>query len=133
MSIADNLRLVKPHASDDELQTVLQAVDLWELIARLPQGLATPLAEHGRGLSGGQLRRLAIAQLLLQDAPLWLLDEPTEHLDPETATHINSLLARITYGKTVLWVSHQPERLPSLDSVVTLAAPSVHAVARVGD
>ncbi|OBX76031.1 thiol reductant ABC exporter subunit CydD [Moraxella atlantae] len=133
MSIADNLRLVKPHASDDELQTVLQAVELWELIARLPQGLATPLAEHGRGLSGGQLRRLAIAQLLLQDAPLWLLDEPTEHLDPETATHINSLLARITYGKTVLWVSHQPERLPSLDGVMTLAAPSVHAVVKVED
>ena len=128
ISIAENLRLVKPHASDDELQSVLQAVALWELVARLPQGLATPLAEHGRGLSGGQLRRLAIAQLLLQEAALWLLDEPTEHLDPKTAAHINALLARITRGKTVLWVSHQPERLPPLDGVITLAAPSVQAV-----
>lgn len=106
MSIADNLRLAKPSASDDELVQVLKDVALWDIVNQLPNGINTVLAERGGGLSGGQGHRLAIAQLLLQDAKVWLLDEPTEHLDPKTASMIWALLAGLSSGKTVIWVTH---------------------------
>lgn len=106
MSIADNLRLAKPEATDEELIDALKAVALWDLIAQLPDGLATKLSERGGGLSGGQGQRLAIAQLLLQDAKVWLLDEPTEHLDAQTGEHIRALLCRMSEGKTVIWITH---------------------------
>ncbi|AKG19769.1 cysteine ABC transporter [Moraxella bovoculi] len=106
MSIADNLRLAKPSARDDELVQVLKDVALWDIVNQLPNGINTVLAERGGGLSGGQGYRLAIAQLLLQDAKVWLLDEPTEHLDPKTASMIWALLARLSSGKTVIWVTH---------------------------
>lgn len=115
MSIADNLRLAKPNASEAELIAVLQTVKLWELIERLPNGINTLLGERGSGLSGGQQRRLAIAQVMLQDAQLWLLDEPTEHLDHDTAQGIHALLEQVTASKTVLWVTHDVSALPWLD------------------
>ena len=82
------------------------------------QGLETPLGERGQGLSGGQLSRLSIAQLLLQDACFWLIDEPTEHLDADTAEAIISLLERLTRGSTVLWVSHQRKALDWVDKSI---------------
>ncbi|MDO4450124.1 MAG: thiol reductant ABC exporter subunit CydD [Moraxella sp.] len=109
MSIADNLRLAKPHASDDELKQVLQWVGMWEVVNALPQGMHTMLGERGRGLSGGQGQRLAIAQLLLQDAKVWLLDEPTEHLDAKTAWQIKELLWQLGADKTVIWVTHDED------------------------
>lgn len=115
MSIADNLRLASPTATDAQLQAVLQTVQLWELIQRLPKGIDTLLGERGSGLSGGQQRRLAIAQVMLQDAQLWLLDEPTEHLDSDTAMGIHTLLEQVTAGKTVLWVTHDISAVPWLD------------------
>lgn len=111
ISIADNLRLAKPSASDEELIAALEAVGLWTLIKALPMGLHTVLSERGGGLSGGQGQRLAIAQLLLQDAKVWLLDEPTEHLDSQTATNIWTLLMTLSRGKTVIWVTHDESRV----------------------
>lgn len=106
MSISDNLRLAKPNASDGELIEALKKVRLWEVISQLPNGINTILFERGGGLSGGQGQRLAIAQLLLQDAKVWLLDEPTEHLDGETAGRIKALLSEVSVGKSVIWVTH---------------------------
>lgn len=120
MSIADNLRLANPAASDDELIEVLKAVDLYELIKRLPDGINTQLGERGRGLSGGQQQRLGLAQLLLRDSQLWLLDEPTEHLDPDTAERIHALLNKVSEGKTVIWITHAVEQLNWLDRVIEI-------------
>ena len=105
-SIAENLRLANGKADDSHLHKVLKQVQLWPLIQRLPQGIDTVLGERGRGLSGGQLQRLSLAQLLLRDAPLWLLDEPTAHLDPQTAAELLPLLGTLSAGKTVLLASH---------------------------
>ncbi|MDI4508600.1 thiol reductant ABC exporter subunit CydD [Moraxella osloensis] len=127
MSIADNLRLPNPTASDDKLWQILAQVGLKPLIKALPNQLDTQLGERGSGLSGGQQRRLAIAQLLLQDAQLWLLDEPTEHLDSETAAEINALLQQVTRGKTVLWVTHDATNLPWLDRQISLDIASTLA------
>lgn len=109
LSIGENLRLAKPSATDDELWAVLDKVGLATLIKALPMGLATPLGERGRGLSGGQGQRLGIAQLLLQDSMVWLLDEPTEHLDADTAWQIKQLLWELSKGKTVIWVTHDDD------------------------
>lgn len=106
ISIRENLYLAKPHATQDELIQVLKDVQLWQTISQLPDGLDTKLGERGAGLSGGQGQRLAIAQLVLQDAKVWLLDEPTEHLDEETATHIQTLLHKLGQNKTLIWVTH---------------------------
>lgn len=127
MSIADNLRLPNPTASDDKLWQILAQVGLKPLIKALPNQLDTQLGERGSGLSGGQQRRLAIAQLLLQDAQLWLLDEPTEHLDSETAAEINGLLQQVTRGKTVLWVTHDATNLPWLDRQISVDIASTLA------
>ena len=129
MSIADNLRLPNPTASDDKLWQILAQVGLKPLIKALPNQLDTELGERGSGLSGGQQRRLAIAQLLLQDAQLWLLDEPTEHLDSDTAAEINALLQQVTRGKTVLWVTHDATKLPWLDRQISLNIASTLAKA----
>lgn len=129
MSIADNLRLPNPTASDDKLWQILTQVGLKPLIKALPNQLDTQLGERGSGLSGGQQRRLAIAQLLLQDAHLWLLDEPTEHLDSDTAAEINGLLQQVTRGKTVLWVTHDATNLPWLNRQISLDIASTLAKA----
>ncbi len=119
-SIADNLRLAKADADEAQMQAVLRQVGLWDLVHRLPEGLHTPLGERGQGLSGGQQQRLSLAQLLLRDAPLWLLDEPAAHLDEETAAELYGVLGDISAGKTVLLVSHDLAAVPWLDGVVML-------------
>lgn len=121
-SLADNLRLADPAASEQQMLAVLADVDLLTLVEKLPQGLNTALGERGLGLSGGQLSRLAIAQLLLRDAHIWLLDEPTAHLDPETSTTIHALLEKLSVGKTLILVSHQWQGLQWLDRHLDLQA-----------
>ena len=123
LTIAQNLRLANPSASDEQLIEVLEEVELWQLIKRLPQGLDTQLGDRGQGLSGGQQQRLGIAQLLLRKDSLWLLDEPTEHLDPDTADRVHQLLQRVSEGKTVIWITHSHQQLVWLDSVIKLSLP----------
>lgn len=119
-TIAENLRLAQKEASASDMKRVLMQVDLWTLISALPLGLDTPLGENGRGLSGGQQQRLSLAQLLLSNKPLWLLDEPAAHLDEQTAAEIYAILACVSTGKTLLLVGHDIEHLPWLDHIITL-------------
>lgn len=121
-SIRHNLRLAKADADEHEMQYVLRQVGLWEVVDRLPQGLDTLLGERGRGLSGGQQQRLSLAQLLLHDCGLWLLDEPCAHLDAQTAAEIHTLLDTLSRGKTVLLVSHDWQEIDWLDKTVILGA-----------
>lgn len=118
-SVADNLRLAAPEAGDSELVAVLEQVELWPLLAAR-QGLATLLGERGRGLSGGQLQRLALAQLLLHEAPLWLFDEATAHLDPDAARRLNGLIEWLSRGRSVILVSHEADGLEWVDRRLVL-------------
>jgi thiol reductant ABC exporter CydC subunit len=108
-SIADNLRLARPGAADEELRLALADAQLLEWVASLPDGLATAVGEHGARLSGGQRQRLALARALLADVRILVLDEPTEHLDEPTARAFVIDLVAATRGRTVLVLTHRPD------------------------
>lgn len=105
-SLRDNLRLADAAADDARLWDVLQTAGLADDVAKMPNGLDTRLGEGGLGLSGGQLRRLALARLLLRDVPLWLLDEPTEGLDSQTARDVLQRLDQLASGRSILLATH---------------------------
>lgn len=117
-TLRDNLLLASPAATDEALATVLTQVGLEKLL--VDDGLNSWLGEGGRQLSGGELRRLAIARALLHDAPLFLLDEPTEGLDATTESQILDLLSDVTKGKTVLMVTHRLRGLSQCDQIIVM-------------
>ena len=117
-TLRDNLLLAAPDASDDTLRAMLEQVELHKLLE--DDGLNSWLGEGGRQLSGGELRRLAIARALLHDAPLMLLDEPTEGLDATTESQILDLLANVMKGKTVLMVTHRLRGLVNFDQIIVM-------------
>jgi len=117
-TLRDNLLLAAPAASDEKLAEVLNQVGLEKLLE--DAGLNSWLGEGGRQLSGGELRRLAIARALLHDAPLLLLDEPTEGLDATTESQILDLLHRVTQGKTVMMVTHRLRGLSRCDQIIVM-------------
>lgn len=117
-SLADNLRLAAPQASNPQLKDALQQVGLGELLQQ--RGLDWQLDERGGGLSGGQLGRLALARLLLRNRPLWLLDEPTAHLDADSRLQIHALLQRLAAGRSLIVVSHNSQGLDWVDQRIEL-------------
>lgn len=117
-TLRDNLLLASPTASDEKLCTVLEQVGLHKLLE--DDGLNGWLGEGGRQLSGGELRRLAVARAVLHDAPLMLLDEPTEGLDATTESQILDLLAQVMKDKTVLMVTHRLRGLASFDQIIVM-------------
>lgn len=119
-SLRDNLRLAAPAADDSRLWDVLQTAGLADDVAKMPNGLDTRLGEGGLGLSGGQLRRLALARLLLRDVPLWLLDEPTEGLDPQTARDVLQRLAALASGRSILLATHVRREAALADRLVCM-------------
>ncbi len=119
-TVAENLRLASPGADDAILLDVLARVGLADLVGSLPQGLDSPVGEHGSRLSGGQRRRLVLARSLLADPEILVLDEPTEHLDEETAAELSADLLDLTRGRTTLIVSHRLRGLEAMDEIVVL-------------
>ena len=120
-SIRDNVRLPRPDASDAELEHALRRARIWDWIRALPGRSATrSSARQGRALSGGQRQRLVLARALLADAPVLVLDEPTAHLDPGTASALMRDVFAAAAGRTVLLITHRDEGLDLVDRVVTL-------------
>lgn len=117
-TLRDNLLLASPDASDAQLSETLERVGLDKLLD--DSGLNSWLGEGGRQLSGGELRRLAIARALLHDAPLMLLDEPTEGLDATTESQILDLLVEVMREKTVLMVTHRLRGLARFNQIIVM-------------
>jgi ATP-binding cassette subfamily C protein CydC len=119
-SIRDNVRLPRPGAADDEVAEALRAAQIWDWVCRLPDGLDTFVGEEGRELSGGQRQRIVLARALLAGAPVLVLDEPTAHLDPVTASELVDDVFSAAGDRTVLLITHRTEGLDLVDRVVTL-------------
>ena len=107
-TIADNLRMVKPDASDAQLRAALEAACAWDFVSAMDGGLDASVGEHGHGLSEGQAQRIAIARALLRDAPVLLLDEATSALDVATERTILRNLAAHYPHKTCIVTTHRP-------------------------
>jgi thiol reductant ABC exporter CydC subunit len=121
-SIRENLRLARLDATDDELVAALRRARLADWVASLPDGLDTLVGEEGARLSGGQRQRLVVARALLADAPVLILDEPTAHLDPETAEALVADVFDAAGERSVLLITHRPEGLDLVDRTVALPA-----------
>jgi ATP-binding cassette subfamily C protein CydC len=117
-TLRDNLALGRPDATDDELLRAIDAVELSGLLARLPQGLDTMLAEGGAGLSGGERHRIALARILVAKAPAVVLDEPMVGLDPETEAALLETIRRVLADRTLVMVTHHLQGLDAFDRIV---------------
>ncbi len=117
-TIADNLRMAKPDASDAELHAAIGAAHLGAFLHSLPQGLDTPLGERGTGLSGGQRQRLAIARALLKDAPILVLDEATSNVDPASEKAIQAAIDGFSGHRTLIVIAHRLSTIAAADRVL---------------
>lgn len=120
-SIRENLRIARPAATDAEMERALADAGILEELRAMPQGLDTMVGEIGTRLSGGQARRVAIARAFLKDAPILILDEPTEGLDAFSERIVTDALARLMQGRTTLLISHRPQGLRGVDRIITMA------------
>lgn len=119
-SIADNLRLTAPGASDDECEAVLRRVNLGALLDRSPLGLDAPVGEAGIMLSGGERQRLAIARTLLAAPPVLLLDESTSSLDGANEQRMREAIDEVASGRTLLAIAHRLSTVVDSDLIVVL-------------
>lgn len=119
-TVADNIRLGAPSASDEAVREAARAAGADGFIAALPDGYDTIVGEGGRALSAGQGQRLALARALVRDAPLLLLDEPTANLDAESAALVGEAVRRLPRDRTVLLIAHDRELTRGMDRVVEL-------------
>jgi len=119
-TVADNLRIAKENASDEELLAVLKDAELLDFIESNPDGLGTKVGDQGMALSGGQAQRLAIARAILKDAPIVILDEPTSQIDVETEALLNRALERLTRNKTVLLIAHRLSTIEQADRIIVM-------------
>lgn len=126
-TIAENVRLARPEASEADVAEALHHAGAAEFVATLPLGVQTALGEGGVGLSAGQRQRLALARAFLADRPVLLLDEPTAALDGETEAAVVDAVRRLAVGRTVLLVVHRPALLAVADRVVPMAAAGAPA------
>ena len=120
-TLRENLRLARPTATDADLEVALDDAGLPAWLAGLPEGLDTWLGSGGRGVSGGERARIALARALLSGRPLLLLDEPVAHLDHATAVAVIADLTRTSTDRTVVMVSHRSDGLDGFDRVIDMA------------
>jgi ATP-binding cassette subfamily C protein CydD len=126
-SIGDNIRIGRPAATPSDLDEAVATAGLAGIVARLPEGLDTMLGEGGYGLSTGEARRISIARAFLTDADLWVLDEPTAHLDPVAEAQVIDALHNATQGRTVIVATHSMALARSADTVLSLVDGTVQA------
>lgn len=124
-SIADNLRIGAPTASDAELRTACARAQALDFIEQQPDGFNTIIGERGRTLSGGERQRLSIARVLLKDAPILILDEATSALDTPTETSLLSALAAVTQTRSTLVIAHRLSTIRQADHILVMDAGKV--------
>jgi ABC-type multidrug transport system fused ATPase/permease subunit len=119
-SVADNLRLGNPDATDDEVRRAARLAQAMSFIELLPDGFDSVLGERGASISGGQRQRLAIARALLRDAPILVMDEAVANLDAESEASLREAMAEVARDRTTLLIAHRPSTIRTADRVVVL-------------
>lgn len=119
-SLLENIRLGNPNASDEAVKAAARAAQCEEFIQKLPQGYDTPAGEAGKRLSGGEKQRIAIARMMLKNAPIVILDEATAFTDPENENKIQQSITALTKGKTLLVIAHRLSTIKDADHIVVL-------------
>jgi ATP-binding cassette subfamily B protein len=119
-SIADNIRLGNPDASQDLLEATARAAEAHDFIVVKPEGYGTLVAERGRSLSGGERQRVAIARAMLKNAPILILDEATSALDNATEARIQRALHRLAKGRTTFVIAHRLTTVRAADQILVL-------------
>ena len=126
-SLLENIRLGNPDATDEEVKAAARAAQCEEFIQKLPQGYDTPAGEAGKRLSGGEKQRIAIARMMLKNAPIVILDEATAFTDPENEDKIQRSIAALTRGKTLLVIAHRLSTIRNADNIVVLKQGNIIA------
>ena len=129
-SLLENIRLGRPDATDEEVRAAARAAQCEEFISKLPQGYDTPAGEAGKRLSGGEKQRIAIARMMLKNAPIVILDEATAFTDPENENKLQRSIAALTKGKTLLVIAHRLSTIRNADNIVVLQSGAVVAQGR---
>lgn len=119
-TVAANIRLARPDASDEEVEGAARAARVHDVIAALPQGYATVVGERGARLSGGQAQRVALARAFLKDAGLVILDEWSAHLDVRLESELREAASRLLEGRSALIIAHRLSTVRSADRIVVL-------------
>ncbi|ROO60487.1 ATP-binding cassette subfamily B protein [Micromonospora sp. Llam0] len=120
-TLADNVRLGRPDASDDEVREAITQAGLGDVLAELPAGLDTAVGEGGTALSGGQRQRVSIARALLKDAPIVVLDEATASLDAEADAAVQTAVAALASRATLLVIAHRLQTVRAADQILVLS------------
>ena len=129
-SLLENIRLGDPNATDEEVKVAAKAAQCEEFINKLPQGYDTPAGEAGKRLSGGEKQRIAIARMMLKNAPIVILDEATAFTDPENEDEIQRSIIALTKGKTLLVIAHRLSTIKNADNIVVLKNGKIEAEGR---
>ena len=119
-SLKENIRLGNPRATDEQVYAAAKAAQCEEFIQKLPMGYDTPAGEAGKRLSGGEKQRIAIARMMLKNAPIVILDEATAFTDPENEDKIQRSIAALTKGKTLLVIAHRLSTIRGADKIALL-------------
>ena len=121
-SIAENIRIGRPEATDAEVEQAAKLAEAHDFIAKKPAGYAFVIGERGASLSGGERQRIAIARAILKDAPILILDEATSALDVETEARIKRALDRLRAGRTTFIIAHRLSTVANADTILVLDA-----------
>ena len=129
-SLLENIRLGNPNATDEEVKAAARAACCEEFILKLPDGYNTTAGEAGKRLSGGERQRIAIARMMLKNAPIVILDEATAFTDPENEDKLQQSIAALTKNKTLLVIAHRLSTIKEADNIVVLSDGSIEASGR---
>lgn len=119
-SVLENVRLARPQATRDEVVRALKEAQCGDIVAKLPNGIDTVIGADGVYLSGGEQQRIAIARLILKDAPIVVLDEATAYADPENEVKVQAAFRRLSEGKTVVTIAHRLSTVRDCDKIFVL-------------